>query len=102
MNEIHDQVLIADDGAERALIVTSVIPEDAPADVREGLARRLVVSTGGRCPCGAEMVMPSRRERRAAMHRGEFIRVAIWHESDCPAGEDLLTAAIERWQANDR
>lgn len=102
MNKIHDQVLIADVGADRALIVTSVIPEDAPADVREGLARRLVVSTGGRCPCGAEMVMPNRQERRAAMHGGEVVHVAIWHESDCPAGEELLTASIERWQTNDR
>lgn len=72
----------------RALVLTSDIPDDAPAEVREGLARRHLVMTTGRCPCGAELRVPENIEP------GSVTWVAVVHEDDCPANDERLTAAI--------
>lgn len=65
------------------LVVLTPIPDDAPAPVREGIARRNLVLTEGACPCGATVIRPNRAERRKA--RGDAVHVAVRHEDDCPA-----------------
>ena len=70
---------------ERALVVETEIPDDAPADVKEGLARRAAVNAGGVCPCGARATLPNRAARRRATRRRQAIQVTVPHEPDCLA-----------------
>ena len=76
--------------------VLPVVPEAAPAEAREGLARRRVVAHTGQCPCGARMVLPNRAERRAARRHGTVRHVTVEHEPDCPAGDDRLLFLLGR------
>jgi len=68
---------------ERVLVID--IPDNAPADLKEGLARRQIVNDGGLCPCGARMVLPNRHARRVAARAGKPIAVEIEHERGCAA-----------------
>lgn len=78
----------------RALVVGYDVPEDAPPAVREGLARRALVARSGRCPCGAQVAMPSRAERRAAQRAAQPMRRPVEHEHDCPAADENLVPAL--------
>lgn len=79
-----------------ALVIVPDIPDEAPDAVREGIARRRIVATGGTCPCGAVLRLPNRAQRRAT--DGVF-DVTVRHENDCPAVTGTLLAAIADWQA---
>jgi hypothetical protein len=70
---------------ERALIVESEIPDNAPAYIKEGLSRRAIVNAGGTCPCGARAILPNRAARRRATRRGQAVQVTVPHEPDCLA-----------------
>lgn len=83
----------------RALVIDSIIPDDAPVLVREGLARRAIVNGGGDCPCGVSFPRPNRAQRRKLKQRG-LIEVIVEHEADCPAGTEALVGAVRAWQAN--
>ncbi|HVA03482.1 MAG TPA: hypothetical protein VMU64_06990 [Acidimicrobiales bacterium] len=61
------------------VFVLPEIPEDSPPEVREGLARRALVATTGKCPCGAELVIPHDLEP------GTVTTITIEHEPGCPA-----------------
>ena len=76
---------------------TFVIPDDAPAAVREGLARQNVTNVFERCPCGVQVKLDRAARRRIA--RGGALVGHIWHEQDCPGGQDQLDAAIAEWCA---
>jgi hypothetical protein len=78
---------------QTALVVLLPIPDDAPAEVREGLARRNIVNTGGTCPCGAVMRLPNRAARRAGV-----VDVSAAHEDDCPATDENIRPALRRWR----
>ncbi len=82
----------------RAMILEAAIPDDAPQQVREGLARRAIVSRGGACPCGARMVLPSRAQRRKSRNTGRPMVALIEHEDDCPAVTEALVAAVRAWR----
>jgi hypothetical protein len=84
---------------ERAAIIESVIPEDGPPELREGLARRALVNQGGDCPCGATIVLPNRARRRAAARAGIPLEIEVRHEVDCPASTRNIVAAAARWAA---
>jgi hypothetical protein len=60
--------------------------------LREGLARRALVATTGRCPCGAELVLPPE------ITPGAVTMVAVEHERDCPANDEAIAEAIAGWQ----
>jgi hypothetical protein len=79
--------------------VADAIPDDAPHAVREGLVRRRLVVTTGRCPCGATWTPPNRATRRAAKRAGRPLRASVEHAADCPAGSSGLDAYI-RWAAS--
>jgi hypothetical protein len=83
----------------RALVIDTVIPDDAPQAVREGLARRAVVNGGGDCPCGASWPRPNRAQRRKLKEPGALLEVHVVHAEDCPAGTELLLAAVRAWEA---
>jgi hypothetical protein len=83
----------------RALVELLPMPEEAPPEVREGLARRNIVNTGGTCPCGARLVVPNRAVRRKAQRKGVVLPVRIEHEDGCPAITETLLAAIEQWRS---
>lgn len=73
----------------RALVITPEIPEDSAPAVREGLARRAICATTGRCPCGAVASLsgPSRP--------GEVTYLTFDHDDACPASDAAL-ADLER------
>jgi len=98
---IHQRlrVVTLPDG-RRAMVLDNDIPDDAPQAVREGLARRAVVNEGGTCPCGASWPRPNREQRRKLKAPGALLRVDVEHEGDCPAGTELLVAAVRAWEAS--
>ena len=71
-----------------ALYVGDAIRETDPPAVREGLARRRMLATEGRCPCGASVLFDPRVIAPAATSH------TIEHASDCPATDANLTAAM--------
>lgn len=85
------RLVTAPDGT-RVGVIEQDIPDDAPPTVREGLARR-ALAADGRCPCGAEFVLPNRAERRAAVRARRLLRVEVQHEPDCPA----IAPAVAAW-----
>jgi hypothetical protein len=76
--------------ARSAPLLGPDIPDDAPAIVREGLARRRLVATTGRCPCGATLTVPA-----GALKPGTVTTVKIEHEDDCPAIADELLRWVQ-------
>jgi hypothetical protein len=70
---------------ERVAVLDIETPDGAPAEVKEGLARRAVVNAGGTCPCGARMILPDRAARRRAARGSGMLPVTVRHETDCPA-----------------
>lgn len=74
------------------------IPDAAPRQVREGLARRRITALDGRCPCGATVTLPNREQRRRAARARTSLRIEVLHEVDCPAVDRVLEAALRRWK----
>jgi hypothetical protein len=75
-------------------VVAAAISECLPPHVREGLARRRLVLTGSRCPCGATAQLPNRADRRAAQRAGRIVHATVAHALDCPAiHPDTVAAA---------
>jgi hypothetical protein len=91
--------VVDDDSGEVVAYLLPELPEDAPHDVLEGLARRRLTALDGRCPCGAVVEMPGRAARRRAARRGVPVRVVVEHENDCPAVDRVLGAALGRWMS---
>ena len=85
-------------GVGSVVFVVPVIPDDAPALVREGLARRKILYASDVCPCGAVMELPARRTSRKPT-AGEakpatVRRLRIEHGNDCPARDEVLAPAV--------
>ena len=98
MNRIQQRVRYVDlTNGEKLAIVDNEIPDDAPTVLREGLARRAIVNTGGICPCGAKFKMPTRALRRKAVRAGAVIEITVEHESDCPAASKSMWSVFEAW-----
>jgi hypothetical protein len=91
--------VVDDDGALLGFVLAET-PEDAPHDVREGLTRRRLTALHGRCPCGAQLHIGSRAQRRRATRTGVPARgfPHAAHRPGCPAGDGVLDEAINRWQ----
>jgi hypothetical protein len=85
---------IVEIGGENVALVLPVVDESWPPEVCEGVARRRLVTLTGRCPCGATFTPPSRQQRRWAKRKGQALHVAIWHERDCPAGDQRILSAL--------
>ena len=85
----------------RAGVIDSIIPEDAPHVVREGLARRAIVNGGGDCPCGASWPRPIRAQRRKLDHV-PWLCIDVEHVDECPAETEALVAAVRAWKADTR
>lgn len=90
--EIRDEMFVAEHPVlkRRTLFVLPVIPEDAPAAIREGIARRRITATTGECPCGA--VVDYGDPRPGDVGIGE-----VWHARGCPAETAKLVKACRRW-----
>jgi hypothetical protein len=65
----------------RALVVVPEVTDADDAKTKERDARRALVATTGRCPCGAQLAVPSELEP------GTVTIVAVEHEPGCPAIE---------------
>jgi hypothetical protein len=68
-------------GRGKTVVVSPEIPDAASPRQKEGAARRRLVATTGKCPCGAEMAIP------ADLKPGSITTVRVEHENDCPAIE---------------
>jgi hypothetical protein len=75
-------------GGRLGLYIGDEIRESDPPAVREGLARRRLLATEGRCPCGAEVPFDP------AIIAPGIVSAAVVHEADCPAAEANLSAAL--------
>ncbi len=62
----------------RTLVVTDPIDEEMSELEKERAARRNLVATTGRCPCGATFEMPE-------FIPGTVMLIRVEHEPDCPA-----------------
>jgi len=87
----------------RAALILPTIPDDAPHDVREGVARRRIIMTTGECPCGGRFTGPNRETRRAILRdqrngTPDLWHATVYHEDNCPALDETLLAAIARWR----
>ena len=65
------------------VVLTNPIADDAHSRVKEGAVRRRLVALTGKCPCGAELVVPE-------LAPGSVTVVPVEHEPDCPAAEVVL------------
>lgn len=74
-------------------VVVQTIPEDAPHLVREGIARRRLMTAEGVCPCGGRVLWPETNPGR-----GEFGRPIQQHLDECPAGPAVFVPAVEAWR----
>lgn len=75
-------------GRGPVLYVVPPLDDGMPALAKEGLARRRLVMTTGRCPCGATLTMPK------DLQRGTITHVRVEHEVDCPAVDENLLRAL--------
>ena len=66
------------------LVVTAEIPDGASDFEKERAARRRLVATTGRCPCGVQLEMPSDLKPGTVT----VVAVTVEHEITCPAADD--------------
>ena len=88
------------EGVSTAFVVP-VLPDDAPATVREGIARRRLATVSGVCPCGARRPQLNRELRRRLKREGaqqEYFSVDIQHDDDCAAVSPETVAFIRGWR----
>lgn len=83
----------------KALILDCEIPENAPSEIKEGLARRALSNSGHPCPCGATWAKPNRAQRRKLKQPDNLTWLRVEHEADCPAGNAVLIPLIRAWEA---
>jgi hypothetical protein len=74
-----------------ALIILSVeVPEDAPVELKEAVARRNRASATGTCECGAVVEIVDGPDADG------LARGVIVHEDGCCASDEALDAVIKR------
>jgi len=90
--EIREEMLVGDHPVlgQRVAYVLPTIPDHAPYVIREGIARRRIAATTGRCPCGATV------DYDAAV-AGKVNIAEVHHEARCPAATEKLVKAVRRW-----
>lgn len=94
---LRDDVVLGEVDGVPTMFVVTAIPDDAPAAVREGIARRRLATLNGVCPCGAVRPRLTRQQRRA-IQRGRFHgHAAIEHEDGCPAIDATLVPLVRAW-----
>ncbi|WP_341998580.1 hypothetical protein MRBLWH7_000346 [Microbacterium sp. LWH7-1.2] len=69
-------------------VAVFVIPDGAPDDVREGIARQRIAAVDGACPCGGAVYVLDAE--------------GFWceHEDDCPGLDRNLLVAMREWRAS--
>lgn len=97
MKSLAEQVSIVVIDGVRVAVVSQVIPDGASDELREGLARRAIVSAGGVCPCGTRVQVPNRATRRAAVKTGQVLDVRVHHENNCLATNEAIQSAYDAW-----
>ena len=65
----------------RTLVLVAPMCDDASHIEKERVARRRIVATTGRCPCGAIVRIPE------DLKPGSVTVIAVEHENGCPAVE---------------
>lgn len=96
MRALATEQLVTTVAGRPAAVVVPVIPADASPALREGLRRRRVAATLGRCPCGAVRPAPT-AVQHAAAGQGQA-HMPIPHKADCAAHDDLLGPELDAWQ----
>ena len=90
--------MIASDvpGLGRVAFVLPTIRDEWPAELKDAFAVRRQATITGRCECGTVAQMPSRAERRAAQREGRMLHSWWEHETECPAGDEMIAEIIHR------
>lgn len=86
-----ETIYFDDHHGHRAAALVPQIPDDAPDNVREGLARRRLALTEGRCPCGVRTALPAPQD-------GSLEVVGLEHRDHCPAVTKNLRRALRKWR----
>lgn len=84
------------EGLGRVVSAVQLPPPGSSPTVIEGVRRRLLIATTGRCPCGATVVPPSREVSEQAVADGGFPEFDVIHADDCPAGRKVMRPALDR------
>lgn len=88
---LRDEVVIANHPVQgRMVLVLPMVPDRAPARIKEGIARRRTTALTGTCPCGATV------DYHAAKQGGANVAEVV-HTRLCPADDASLRKAIRRW-----
>ncbi|MEC4611816.1 hypothetical protein [Tsukamurella tyrosinosolvens] len=89
--DIEDEYVFFERNGEKVAAILMVIPEKGSAAVREGIARRRLIVTEGKCPCGAVWEPP--------VKDGNVMQLGAQHERGCPAIDEILR---KNWQRDQR
>jgi hypothetical protein len=101
--QIVDELVVVDRHpvfVKRVALVLPMVPEDAPARIREGIERRRLTAITGRCPCGATLDCSGAAPGPIVdpqSHHGSATTSNVEHEAGCPAITETLAKAIRRW-----
>lgn len=100
MREIRTEVVAGTFNGRPATVDIPIIPADAAPELAEGLRRRRVAATLGRCPCGARRQSTPVVERAAEQSdpNRPTAHAPFNHRADCPAHDTPLSAALAAWQ----
>jgi hypothetical protein len=100
--QIQTELVDLEVGGRRAQAVVLVIAEDAPPELREAIARRRLLQTEGKCPCGAELTGPECLT--VALHRLRHsgldvatVAIGARHKPDCPATDKNLHYLLNKY-----
>lgn len=94
-----EAVTVVKPDGENVVYVLPQIPDGAPKRIREGISRRRLTAITGVCPCGAQMIIPTRDQRVRMALRGQTINLSVAHEDTCPAVDQTLADEIRSWIA---
>ncbi|WP_329053915.1 hypothetical protein OG873_31480 [Streptomyces violaceus] len=79
-----NDITVTEIGGQRVLVVQPVVPDDAPAPLKNASAIRRATNNTGVCPdYGARRVLPNRAARRAAAKAGRLPTARTVHKDDC-------------------
>jgi hypothetical protein len=95
--QLTNELIVRDLDGMKVAYLLPVIPDDAPQQVREGIARRRLAALEDRCPCGGRSPLNRATRRWLARQRGKVAYLGFAHETSCPAIDDTLVEAIRAW-----
>lgn len=98
MNRLVHTLHVVDVAGQRVAYLLPDVPADAPELIREGIARRRITATTGRCPCGAQLRNRAQRRADKRRHARRIVETDAVHATNCPAADDVLVPLLRAWE----